>query len=195
MLHRKLDRIDEQVERAKRIIEQVRRFSRPHAPDTATFNVARAVELACGFVIEQYRAAGITLMIETGRADDASVEGNQTLFEQALVNVLVNARDAFSSPVPGRTGGEDRVRVEVRAEEKQVVIEIADNAGGIRPDVLDRIFLPFVTTKSEDAGTGLGLSIARTSIANMGGSIDARNIGDGATFRITLPRLEPDRIG
>jgi signal transduction histidine kinase len=66
-----------------------------------------------------------------------------------------------------------------------VEMSVADRGGGIAPGDLEQIFEPFVTTKEH--GTGLGLSICRTIIVAHGGRLWAENIGEGATFRCTLP--------
>lgn len=70
-----------------------------------------------------------------------------------------------------------------------VRIEVADNAGGIPADVIDRIFQPFFTTKPPGKGTGLGLSVSFGIIRDHGGSLGVVNGPEGAIFTIRLPAL------
>jgi len=108
------------------------------------------------------------------------VAGDETQLELALSNLVSNALDAMPD------GG--NLIVTATAEPGQAVVEIADTGMGIAPEVLDRIFEPWVTTKAAGQGTGLGLSIARDVVHRMGGAISANPRPAGGTvLRITLP--------
>ncbi|OYY82643.1 MAG: hypothetical protein B7Y61_11370 [Rhizobiales bacterium 35-66-30] len=120
---------------------------------------------------------------------DVMVVGEQTMFEQLIVNLLVNARDACESRPSASLGHPPRVIVHCRAEDDRVLIEVDDNAGGIAPDILPHLFEAFTTTKPADKGTGLGLSLSRTVVRDMGGTISAANLAEGARFTVDLPRL------
>jgi C4-dicarboxylate-specific signal transduction histidine kinase len=149
------------------------------------FDLHDAIGLAIGFVAEQYRAAGIPLKIDLDLPPALAVAGEQTMFEQVIVNLLVNGRDAFegerNSVVP------PLVIVHAATAGDNVVISVTDNAGGIRPDMLAKVFEPFTTTKPAGKGTGLGLSMARSIVRDMRGDIEATNEGAGAKFAIRLP--------
>lgn len=184
-LQAKLARIDEQVERAKRIIDQVRRYGRKPSLRSERFVLPRAIDLAIGFVAEQYRMTGIRLVLDIDLPDDLVVEGEQTLFEQVIVNMLLNARDAFES----EDIGADRRKVTIRAVSDGIKIRISltDAAGGISTDILGDVFEPFTTTKPDDKGTGLGLSLSRNIVRKMNGEISVENVEEGARFLIVLP--------
>jgi two-component system cell cycle sensor histidine kinase/response regulator CckA len=102
--------------------------------------------------------------------------------EHALINLVINARDAMPS------GG--RVRVETRGAadaEPQVVIDVIDDGPGMGPEVRSRIFEPFFTTKGE-GGTGLGLPTVLATIEQHGGSVDVESeLGVGTRVRLRLP--------
>ncbi len=183
----KFTRIDGQIERTRRIIDNVRKLGRPVQGDDAPFNVARSLESTLGLVSQQYRLAGVALDIDIELADGVTVTGSPTLFEIAILNVLLNAREAFVR----RDEGADppAVRVRARHDHGSVLIVVSDNAGGIPRQILSRVFDSFVSSKSADTGTGLGLSITRRAVEGMRGSITAENAGPGAVFRITLPAL------
>lgn len=100
--------------------------------------------------------------------------------DKALVNLLINAIEECPE-------GEGKIRLKSRYHSDGcLIIEITDNAGGIPPDVLPRIFFPFFTTKGSQ-GSGLGLAMTKKFIEDMGGRIEVQTKeGAGTTFRITL---------
>jgi signal transduction histidine kinase len=111
------------------------------------------------------------------------VAGDETQLELALSNLVTNALDAMPD------GG--HLTVTATTEPDRAIVEVADSGSGIAPDVIDRIFEPWVTTKPEGRGTGLGLSIARDVVQRMGGTIGAATRpGGGTVLRITLPSAD-----
>lgn len=100
--------------------------------------------------------------------------------DKAIVNLLINAAEECVE-------GEGEIRLRTRCEgDNAVVLEVTDNAGGIPPDVLPRIFFPFFTTKGT-GGSGLGLAMTKKFVEDMGGRIEVESKqGFGTTFRITL---------
>lgn len=180
----KLDRVNTQVDRAKRIIDQVRRYGRMPSETGELFPLRSALEVAAGFVAEQYRSFGIRLAIQLDIPTDLMVSGQQAIFEQVIVNLLVNARDAFDMQTGNRVRS---VWLRARGDGPRVIIEVEDDAGGISPDVMARLFEPFSSTKTAAKGTGLGLALARSVIRDMHGQIAAENVRDGACFTLLLP--------
>ena len=157
----------------------------------------RAVNGALALVGASLRDADVTLEVALGPPPGLLVMAQLVPLEQVLANLIANARDAFAGRPPG---GARRLRIGAEQEGGQVRITVADTAGGIAQPVLDRLFEPFVTTKDAEKGTGLGLSICHGLVLGMGGTIEARNAGEGAVFSITLaaaPNLaaaEPLRV-
>jgi len=125
------------------------------------------------------------------------VMGDRTQLEQVLLNLCVNARDAM--PDGGRLtirGRERRVDEKSAAINPGVIpgqyveIEVADTGCGMSPEVVQRIFEPFYTSKEMGRGTGLGLSTAMGIVRSHGGFINvASKPGQGSTFRMYLPAL------
>jgi signal transduction histidine kinase len=108
------------------------------------------------------------------------VVGDETQFELALTNLVTNALDAMPD------GG--TVAVAASHEPGRVTIDVTDTGAGIAPEILERVFEPWVTTKPVGRGTGLGLSIARDVFERMGGTIAAAaRDGGGTVMRVTLP--------
>jgi len=73
-----------------------------------------------------------------------------------------------------------------------LLAEFTDNAGGIEPAILRKVFDPNFTTKSH--GTGLGLYMTKMIIENMDGSVEVENTGDGALFRLSVPKVTANVI-
>ena len=187
----KFTRIDDQVERARRIIENVRRLGRPVQSDQAVFSITQTLRSTFGLVSQQYKLSNISLDTDVELDEFVQVSGEGTLFEIAVLNVLLNARDALNGNA--QHAAPPTVRVRAFSADGKAHVIISDNAGGIPASLLPRIFESFVSSKSAEAGTGLGLSIARRAIEGMGGTIRAANADDGAVFSIELPAFHQER--
>jgi signal transduction histidine kinase len=112
-----------------------------------------------------------------------SVAADEAQLELALLNLVTNALDAMPH------GG--TLTLAAHANDGRVRIEVRDTGTGIAPDVLSRVFEPWVTTKPAGRGTGLGLSITRDLITSLGGTIGVTTAaGHGTTFTIELPTAD-----
>ena len=111
------------------------------------------------------------------------VQGDSKLLRQVIHNLLQNAQDALV----GREAGQISVRTDM--EKGLVVMRVIDNGVGFPPEILKRVFEPYVTTKAK--GTGLGLAIVKKIVEEHGGLIEVRNMEpSGACVCIKLPSLE-----
>jgi signal transduction histidine kinase len=109
------------------------------------------------------------------------VAGDARALNQVFLNLLKNATEALEG-----TGG--IVRVRLGQEGSWVVIEIRDDGPGIPPEIRERLFEPFFSTKGAGRGTGLGLSICRRIVSEHGGSIRVDSSSEaGTTFMVRLP--------
>ena len=125
------------------------------------------------------------LKIEVGADADADIFifGYPNEFSQVILNILMNAKDAILE----RRVTKPRVAVRLFRENGRAVLTISDNAGGIVPEIIDKIFDPYFTTKKPDKGTGIGLFMSKTIIEkNMNGTLTVRNTEHGAEFRIEV---------
>jgi two-component system cell cycle sensor histidine kinase/response regulator CckA len=186
--------IKQNANRAASLVRQLLAFSRRQ---TLRPEVLALTDVLADLRMLLSRLVGnaINLQIEHGR-DLWPVKADLGQFEQVIVNLAVNARDAMPE------GGDLRIRTaNVGARECEVfdyrglepgdyvMIEVEDSGTGIAPDVLEKIFEPFFTTKEVGKGTGLGLSMVYGIIKQTGGYIYADSeVGKGTTFRIFLPR-------
>ena len=176
----RIQRIDSAVDRAATIIDHMRAFGRVAGEDFAPFSVSSAISAASDLVHEPMKANGITLI--TDLDSQARVLGNTIQFEQVLINMINNARDAILS-----NGTEGRIEVKQILDAENIMVTIDDTGGGIPVDAIPHFFEPFFTTKPVGKGTGLVGSISYGIIQDMQGSIWAENITGGAKISIRLP--------
>jgi signal transduction histidine kinase len=171
--------IKEQVERVTRLIQTLMNFARPQLETPRLLRVEDVAERALGLIGETAHKRGIEIVRGFGETPRVRAQGER--LERAFLDLYVNACDAMPQ------GG--TLRVATRALRDGVEIRVEDTGTGIAPDVLERIFEPFYTTKPRGKGTGLGLLVTRGIVAEHGGTIDvASEVGKGTTFRIALPR-------
>lgn len=181
----RIQRIDAAVDRAATIIDHMRAFGRVAGEDFAPFDVSSSIAAASDLVREPMAAKGILLSadIET----TARVLGNTIQFEQVLINMINNARDAILA-----NGTSGTIVIDQTLDEGHVIVAIQDSGGGIPADALPHIFEPFYTTKPVGKGTGLGGSISYGIVQDMQGNIWAENVGGGAKISIRLPLVMGD---
>ena len=123
--------------------------------------------------------------------DDISISSYENELIQVLLNILNNAKDALLERETPRY-----IFITIKKQKEQVLIEIYDNAGGIKKDIISRVFEPYFTTKFKSQGTGIGLYMTKNIIdSNLKGKIEVENKSftydnqkfKGALFRIKLP--------
>ena len=115
--------------------------------------------------------------------DLPSVQGDRVQLQQVLLNLIFNACDAMANIEPGKR---DLTLMTAPESTGAVLISVSDQGAGVKADMLDRLFRPFVTTKAR--GLGLGLSICRSIVESHGGQLWAtNNPKGGATFCLALP--------
>ncbi|SMX26251.1 C4-dicarboxylate transport sensor protein DctB [Pelagimonas phthalicica] len=185
-LKAKFERIGEQTERAARIIDQMRVFGRKAEGSNDPIDLTASLTNVAQLARTQLHTLDITLKIDLPD-EQAFAMGEKILFEQVLLNLISNARDAIEE------AGIEQGIISLKADYNQKdghVITLSDNGSGIPEHVLDKLFEPFFTTKEPGKGTGLGLSISFGTIQDMGGCISATNTETGAQFQIFLPDAE-----
>jgi C4-dicarboxylate-specific signal transduction histidine kinase len=183
----RLKRIIDAVMRAAALIENLRRFALglPEGSKPTPVPLDKAVDAGLALTDHLLRQAGVEVEVALGEPAPV-VLAHLIGVEQVLTNLVMNACDAVAENPPGAVR---RVRITsaIEANGKRASLMVADTGGGIAPDVLARLFQPFVTTKGPDKGTGLGLAICYGLVQSMGGRLEARNEDAGALFMVTLP--------
>ena len=146
------------------------------------FNVNKAVTKVLTLV--ESSLANLNINIEVIEQGETFINGYENEYSQVLLNIFLNCRDAFECNDANQCR---EIKVTVIGEKNKSVVTVADNAGGIPEDIMNKIFDPYFTTKGPDKGTGIGLYMAKTIIEkNMGGILSVRNTSDGAEFKIEI---------
>jgi C4-dicarboxylate-specific signal transduction histidine kinase len=138
-------------------------------------------------ISEQYKHQAITLNLKL-EENLPYIIGNTFKFEQVILNLLSNAKDALLDKKSKQSADYD-MTVGIRSflENQRVIIEMIDNGSGISDQDIEHIMLPFYTTKDAGKGTGLGLSISYQIVKDMNGTIEvSRNELNETIFRIVL---------
>ena len=179
--------LDDNVKKAMDLIQHMSRtiddFRNYFKPDKqkVEFKLYEAVKKNLLLMKESFLHQKISMEVDV--QSDLVIYGYENEFSQALLNILINARDALME----REVDDPRVIIHICAEGNKAVLTITDNAGGISDEVMGKIFDPYFTTKGPQTGTGVGLFMSKAIIEkNMGGRLSARNTGNGAEFRIEV---------
>jgi len=160
----------------QRIVDRLSALSRADGPREA-IDLRGPLGDALEFVQPTLEEKSITVLASLS-TDPCMVIGNPAELEQLFLNLLLNAYDATSS------GG--TVIVEATRLETEVVVTVSDSGPGIAPELLHKVFEPFITTKAR--GSGLGLAISAGIVRTHGGRLRAANRPDGgAMFTAEFP--------
>jgi PAS domain S-box-containing protein len=183
-LHAKAQAICRASDRAAALTSQLLAFSRRQIVQPRTVNLN---DLVAGMQEMLHRLLGETVLLQTIQSKVAAkVKVDPGQFEQVIVNLAVNARDAMPE------GGELTIEVSTAEVDQtpQVMLCVRDTGTGMDAEVQSHLFEPFYTTKDRGKGTGLGLSIVYGIVKQSGGSIIVNSqLGQGTAFQIFLPRV------
>ncbi|MGV3552500.1 cell cycle histidine kinase CckA [Rhizobium sp.] len=187
--------IKRNANRAAVLVRQLLAFSRKQTLRPAVINLTDAIGDLRMLVARMLSGTKVKLEVDYGR-DLWPVKTDLSQFEQVMVNLSVNARDAM--PEGGtltistrNINGPETASFGFRGlpAEDFVLIAVSDTGTGISPEIMDKIFEPFFTTKDVGKGTGLGLSMVYGIIKQSGGYVFPQSeVGKGTVFHIFLPR-------
>ncbi len=166
------------LERISRIVRSLGDFARVSTGHKISSDIREIFNRTAELVKYDKRFRGVRYQAEFDAIPPLLVNPDQ--MEQVFLNLLLNALDAMPE------GGD--LRVTMRRQGAEVVIQVQDSGRGMDPEVLERVFDPFFTTKPLGKGTGLGLSICYGTVRDHGGTITIRSTkGVGTTFTVRLP--------
>ncbi len=176
----------EGVERVSTIVAAMKDFSHPSSEEKKPIDLNRALASTATVARNEWKYVA---RLET-EFDPAlpPVPCHAGQLNQVFLNLIVNAAHAIES-VHKQTGELGTIRLVTRSTPTGVEVRIADSGSGIPPEIRDRVFLPFFTTKGVGKGTGQGLSMARATVVDQhGGTLHFEDTpGGGTTFVVSLP--------
>lgn len=179
ILRENLERIEKDTKRCQNIVQGLLDFARQREPKRESVNCNDKVEKTLRLLVNQPLFHNVDL-VKQFQTDLPIISADPGQLLQVFVNIIVNAVDAMQ--------GKGILTIGTRSMGTNVEISFSDTGCGIPPEMLDRIFEPFYTTKTVGQGTGLGLSISHGIILQHGGSIKVfSRVGEGTTFVVVLP--------
>ncbi|MCP4606331.1 MAG: histidine kinase [Proteobacteria bacterium] len=186
-LEERIDVIIEAIMRGRTITGKLLAFARPHEPEPESTNINLLVDRVIETRKVDLQTSNITVAKEyTEELPVAMVNRNQ--MDQVILNLLNNARDAMSE-----TG---HISVRTRLSGDWIGIDVKDTGQGMTPEIMEKIFFPFFTTKGVGKGTGLGLSISYGIIKALGGKMEVKSeVGKGTVFTILLREESGKNLG
>jgi two-component system cell cycle sensor histidine kinase/response regulator CckA len=188
--------IKQNANRAAALVRQLLAFSRKQTLRPQVLDLGESLS-DIGMLIKRLIGEKVSLEVVPGR-DLWPVLVDLSQFEQVIVNLAVNARDAM--PNGGRltirtsnvlADESARLAYEGMPAAEYVRVEVSDSGSGIPEEIIDKIFEPFFSTKEVGKGTGLGLSTVYGIVKQTGGFVYAESKPGQTTFRIFLPRHVP----
>jgi PAS domain S-box-containing protein len=175
-----LGQIQSASHKIESVIRRVMDFAKPGEPKLVLIDLNRPVIEAINLSAVTMRKSGIAL--EKALADNLPpCHADPTLIEEMVLNLLNNAAGAMKTMEAGK-----KIVVSSFAADDDIILTVSDSGPGIAPDIRDKIFDPYFTTKSD--GTGIGLSISHRIVTDHGGSLTVSDseLG-GAEFRVKIP--------
>jgi signal transduction histidine kinase len=169
--------VTHQVDRMERLLDRLRTLARPgerpHHPIDLRSPIGAAIEAMRPAFVEK----SVVLSAATGQAP-CMILGDYSELEQLFLNLLLNAHEA--------TPSEGMARVEVAVNAGRAIVAVVDTGPGVPPELLERVFDPFFSTK--ERGSGLGLAISASIVQTHSGRLKAANreVG-GAVFTVEFP--------
>lgn len=172
-----IDILSNEVRRLDRVVKTFLDFSRPLEVRFADVDLAALTGEVANLMTPQARASGVEMHFEAP-AEPARMRGDADLLKQAVLNLVTNALEAMKG------GGKLSLKVESTGD--TAVVEIADNGPGIPPEVRDKVFQLYFTTK--ERGSGIGLAMTYRAVQLHNGTVDfTSELGRGTTFRLQFP--------
>jgi len=185
MLKESVEQLGIQIDRCGRITKGLLGFARRSETTIYPIELRSLIAETVSMIERRAQVENIRI-IQEFEAGLPKLESDPNQLQQVFINLLNNAFDALKK----KGGGEVRIRASLSSG--NVVVLVADNGCGIEPKNLEKVFLPFFTTKPVGQGTGLGLSTCYGIIEALGGQITvASELNVGTVFTIRLPVSGP----
>lgn len=183
-----LDLIASESRRCGDLVKNLLVFSRTTPMNLQLTDLNQVIDQSLRLVQHQLDLGGIQVQLQPSHALP-QVVCDAAQIEQVVLALIMNALDAMPQ------GGNLWLTTDFSRDEHNVRIVVRDDGTGIAPEILSRLFEPFLTTKETGRGVGLGLAVSHSILERHSGKIEVQSeVGRGTTFTVTLP-WEPDEIG
>jgi two-component system NtrC family sensor kinase len=180
-----LDLIAAESRRCGELVKNLLILSRTAPMNVQSTDLRAVIDRCLLLVRHQLELGGIELQLKLAQ-DLPRVPCDPAQIEQVVLALIMNAIDAMPR------GGNLWLETQLSNDETEIEIQVRDDGAGIAPDILPRIFEPFLTTKESGRGVGLGLAISRGIVERHNGRIEVESeLGRGTTFTVTLPSQAP----
>ncbi len=184
--------IEAECTRSGDVVRNLLLFARHGVGERREVDLDGVLDRSFALVRHHLEMHGVRLQVDR-ELESTTIWGNAGQLEQALVALCVNAVESIVDA--GDAEGQLTVSTREGAA-GEVILEVSDTGVGIPAEIQTRIFEPFFSTKSEQSGVGLGLAVVYGIVRGHGGHIEVESLpGQGATFRLRLPRGGPDGPG
>ncbi len=191
--YKAIDQTLEGIDRVSTIVGAMRDFSHPGTAAKRAIDIHKTIENTLVICRNEWKhVAEVVTDFDATMPLVPCIPGD---FNQAILNLVVNAAHAIGDVVEKESEEKGRITIQTLSDREFAEIRITDTGGGIPKEARSRIFDPFFTTKEVGKGTGQGLAIAHATIVNKhNGSLDFRTeTGSGTTFTVRLPLESTDR--
>lgn len=182
LLEKKSKEAEDLIEYMSQTIDDFRHFFIPQK-EKSFFSISQSIKSAlkiCGASLKDHK---ISLHVKV--LEDVEIYGFKNEYEQVLLNLIANAKDALLESKPHNP----TIELELKQTDDCIYLYIRDNGGGIKTEPIEKIFEPYFSTKQSNQGTGIGLYMSKMIVEkSMLGSLEAQNIDGGAEFIITLDK-------
>ncbi|MGH1516487.1 sensor histidine kinase [Chryseobacterium sp. JK1] len=149
---------------------QVAELPKPHL---APVSLKKAIESALGFLKSEFEKNHIQIL---QNIEDYTVSADKKMIERSLINLYLNAIHAVSEKEYRQ------ISTTVKSYNNRIIVSITDNGSGVTPEIKDKIFLPFFTTRTN--GSGIGLTLAKSIMEAHGGYLNYKTLEEGSTFEL-----------
>jgi signal transduction histidine kinase len=176
-----LERLRKQTARAAGVLSDVQTFTRGSLTDRSRVNLREVAEHSLTLRAFSIKRANLTSRLQASEHESFYVQGNRAQLQQALLNLIINAEQAFA----GRPG---EILLDLTSEGETLVLRVTDKGPGMAVQPPDLAFQAFYSAGDGWDGAGLGLWASRAIVAEHGGTIAIDSPGEGTSIAIRLPR-------
>ncbi|OPJ56448.1 sensor histidine kinase [Alkalithermobacter paradoxus] len=168
------------VDKISKTIDDFKYFFKPQDEDQI-FNIYDAIEFA--IELNMSRINELEIKVDIYGDKQLKINGESNIFSQVVLNLLNNSIDALKEIKENKS-----IKIYIEDKKTEIIIQIIDNGGGIKKEVIENLWKPYVTTKG-NKGTGLGLYISRYIIKEkFNGELVVENVMDGVKGKIIIPK-------